>query len=227
MRATPLILVTAIGWILLITSGLAVAAPHPEAVTPEQQAVRDALEQRIEEINARPDELELVMEEGRHRITLCKTCHGADGVSVKPGVPNLAGQNPLYIVDQFGRFSDGRRNHFMMSGLAKSFTTEDKIRLAIYFSRMPTATSGGGRLELTERGRQLFSSNCTRCHGNDGRGTEGYARLAGQRPDYLAKMLTEFRDRTGRRLSDTMSGVAMAFSDEDIQALATYIASLK
>ena len=39
--------------------------------------------------------------EGELRATLCKACHGADGNSVREGTPSLAGQDPVYLVDQF------------------------------------------------------------------------------------------------------------------------------
>ena len=200
------------------------ASTEPTVETELQQ--RRVLEQRIEEIRQDNDLFQQTMEEGRNRTVLCRTCHGEDGMAVKALVPNLAGQNPVYIMDQFRRFGDGRRYDFLMTGLAKSFSDEDKLKIAVYYSSLPMKSSGGGRMELMEQGKSIFTEVCSRCHGSDGLGTEGYARLAGQRPDYVVKMLREFRDRTGRRINPWMSGVAIKLSDQDMEAVAAYLANM-
>jgi cytochrome c553 len=92
---------------------------------------------------------------------------------------------------------------------------------------MEMKPSGGGNLELLDEGKQIYDNICVKCHGQDGRGQEGYARLAGQRHDYVVKMLKEFRDRTGRRINVWMTGVAIRLSDRDMEAVATYLANLE
>lgn len=202
--------------------------PPPAEVSVEQvMQMRAELERRIAEISGDEAALAKMMEEGKFRTLLCKTCHGDDGVSVKEVTPSLAGQNPVYLVDQFQRFADGQRYDYLMSGLAKSFTQEDKIKIALYYSSLEMKSFGGGRMELLGKGEQLFKSLCVKCHGEDGRGQEGYAMLAGQRPDYVVKMLKEFRDKTGRRFNPWMSGVAVGLSDGDMEALAAYLANLR
>ena len=189
-------------------------------------SIRLELEARIAEIKTDERVHALAREEGRARTVLCKTCHGEDGKSVKEGVPNLAAQNPAYIVDQFSRFADGRRNDFMMSNLAKTFDREDVVKIALYFSDLPGQVFGGGRKELIPEGEKLFQERCSRCHGEDGRGHEGYARLAGQRPDYVVKMLKEFKNQTGRRINPWMTGVAVGLDNQQIEAIAAYVANM-
>lgn len=192
----------------------------------EDLALRNQLEARISEITKDSELHKQMVREGRDRTVLCNTCHGEDGLAVLPLTPNLAGQNPVYIVDQFQRYGDGRRNDYWMSNLAKTISVEDKIKIALYFSEMKMLPSGGGHQALLARGEQLFKEDCVNCHGHDGRGQEGYARLAGQRYDYVVKMLREFRDRTGKRHNVWMTSVAIRLSNEDIDALATYLANL-
>ena len=148
-------------------------------------------------------------------------------MALKEVTPNLAGQNPVYIVDQFQRYGDGRRNDYWMSSLAKTFSVEDKIKIALYYAEMEMKSSGGGDPTLMSEGERIFKQACVSCHGADGRGQEGYARLAGQRYDYVVKMLKEFRDRTGKRINVWMTGVAIRLSDKDIEAVSTYLANLK
>jgi cytochrome c553 len=199
----------------------------PASNKEEDLALRKQLEARIAEITRNDKLHKQMLREGRDRTVLCNTCHGENGIAVKPVTPNLAGQNPVYIVDQFQRYGDGRRNDYWMSNLAKTLNVEDKIKIALYFSDMEMKPSGGGHLELLPQGEQLFKTICANCHGADGRGQEGYARLAGQRFDYVVKMLKEFRDRTGKRINIWMTGVAIRLSDQDIDAVATYLANLE
>src|SRR5690606_22885752 len=40
---------------------------------------------------------ERAFEAGRERALFCSYCHGETGNSKRPHIPNLAGQNPLYL----------------------------------------------------------------------------------------------------------------------------------
>ncbi len=193
----------------------------------EALQLRQMLERRIAEITKNKHQYQAMVREGKDRTVLCNTCHGENGMAVQPLTPNLAGQNPAYIVDQFQRFGDGRRNDYLMSNLAKTFNLDDKIKIALYYSSMTMMPSGGGDPARLEEGERIFKNTCVSCHGVDGRGQEGYARLAGQRYDYVVKMLKEFRDRTGRRTNVWMTGVAIRLNDQDISAVATYLSNLK
>jgi cytochrome c553 len=193
----------------------------------EDLKLRKSLEKRIEVLEKNSKLRKQIIKEGRERTVLCNACHGKDGIAVQPLAPNLAGQNPVYIVDQFQRFGDGRRNDYLMSNLAKTFSFDDKIKIALYYAEMEMKPSGGGNPELLTEGEKIYKTACVECHGEDGRGQEGYARLAGQRHDYVVKMLKEFRDRTGKRTNVWMSGVAVRLSDQDMDAVATYLANLE
>jgi len=215
-------------WLLFIVPAGMLFGSHANATSMEEDlALRNKLERRIAAITKNPVLHKQMIREGRDRTVLCRTCHGEDGMAVQPLAPNLAGQNPVYIVDQFQRFGDGRRNDYLMSNLAMTFTEEDKIKIALYYSEMEMRASGGGELSLLDEGKRIYHEVCVKCHGADGRGQEGYARLAGQRYEYVDKMLKEFRDRTGRRSNLWMTGVAIRLSDRDMAAVATYLANLK
>ncbi|MGD9170250.1 MAG: cytochrome C, partial [Candidatus Thiodiazotropha sp.] len=126
----------------------------------EDLQLRKSLESRIEAIAKNRKLRKQMVKEGRERTVLCNTCHGEDGIAIQPLAPNLAGQNPAYTVDQFQRFGDGRRNDYLMSNLAKTFSFEDKIKIALYYADMEMKPSGGGNLALLAEGEKIYKDYC-------------------------------------------------------------------
>jgi len=221
---------------LLILSPLAglsepIAIPEPpdQGVKLEEKDIkaRQQLAEMIDKIVKDPEASERITQTGQDRTIFCNVCHGKDGNSKRSGVPNLAAQNPVYLLDQIQRFADGRRYDRSMSSLAESFTEEEKIMLAIYYSRMEAKPSGIGDPEQWARGKKVYDIGCAQCHGENGRGEKGYARLASQKADYVVKMLKEFKSYTGRRANPWMTVVAASLSDEEMAAVAAYVSTLQ
>lgn len=185
------------------------------------------LAEKIAEIEADPKKRTEFMEGVRHRTVLCKACHGEDGKAVKPLTPNLAGQNLDYLIDQMMRYKSGNRYDGWMTALAKGFTDEDIVRISIKYASLPEVTSADGDPALIPRGKEIFHDVCQECHGEDGKGKQGYARLAGQQSDYVVKILKEFRDRTGRRVNPWMTAVSIRLNEADMAAVASYISHMK
>lgn len=66
---------------------------------------------------------------------------------------------------------------------------------------------------------------CAGCHGPDGKSVNPlWPNLAGQHAEYLAKQLRDFRD--GKRADPLMTPMVVGLSEEDIDNLAAYYASL-
>lgn len=188
---------------------------------------KSGLQAKIAEIKSDKDKRTVFMEAARHRTVLCKTCHGEDGKAIKPLTPNLAGQNMDYLIDQMKRYQSKDRYDFWMSNLAVGFSDEDIIKIAILYSTKPEVTSADGDPALSKKGKEIFTKVCVECHGEDGKGKQGYARLAGQRSDYVVKMLKEFRDRTGRRSNPWMTAVSLRLKEADMMAVASYISHMQ
>ena len=64
---------------------------------------------------------------------LCVDCHGADGIAVVEGVPNLAGEPAIYVEAQLKAFRSGRRENPVMTPIAESLAEEDLRRLAEWY----------------------------------------------------------------------------------------------
>ena len=77
-----------------------------------------------------------------------------------------------------------------------------------------------------EAGKEKAQQVCASCHGMDGVGIlPTYPKLAGQYVDYLMKALKDYR--SGQRSNAIMAGFAATLTDEDIQNLAYYYATLE
>lgn len=72
---------------------------------------------------------------------------------------------------------------------------------------------------------QAMAQTCYVCHGPDGRSAGPVASLAGLPREHIVRQMTEFR--TGRRPGTVMNRIARSYSDEQIDAIAAFIATLK
>ena len=218
-----------------IVSGWALVPGVASADAQAELAEREAIVAEVKSRQADEKARTKAMEAGLERSTLCGTCHGPDGNAKKSEYPNLASQNPAYIIEQMAKFKDGRRKSFVMEALVRSFTMEDKINLALYFSSHELKPIAEADPRLASRGEVKFKEVCAMCHGETGRGEKGYARLAGQQIGYVMMTLKRFRTnalRAGdfdetKRTNARMEQVTQFLSDEDIEGLAHYIALMK
>lgn len=78
---------------------------------------------------------------GRDLAGRCQTCHGLDGIARIPIAPHLAGENRIYLETQLKAFRSGRREHEMMSVIAKDLSDEEISDLAAWYESIEiTAT---------------------------------------------------------------------------------------
>ena len=179
------------------------------------------------------------VEQGKGKSATCAACHGADGNSINPEWPSLAGQHPKYLINSLQSFKSGQRNNVLMSGQADALDDQAIEDLAAYFAtQIPSKRTADPA--LVDQGERLYRggdiergiSACTACHGPTGRGNPGagYPILAGQHATYTANQLIAYR--AGERQSDTeqnqaMRNIAAKMNDKDIRAVASYIQGLQ
>ncbi len=73
-------------------------------------------------------------EVGKKKSTPCQACHGANGVSVSPEFPNLAGQHKEYLMAVLRHYKNGKRKNPIMAGQVANLTERDIADLAAWFS---------------------------------------------------------------------------------------------
>ena len=200
---------------LAVTTLFAVSAPAADS--------RALLRDRLALKEADAGEWKALLKQASEHASFCARCHGEDGVSVQALVPNLAGQNPYYLLEQIERFADGRRKDFIMSPLAAQAKPTERVLLAIYYASMsPRAAAADPALAAA--GKRRYEQSCITCHGLDAKGTEVYPRLAGQQAGYLSQRLLALR--TGNAAPGSiMPDIARTLSDDEIKALVAYLSS--
>jgi len=179
---------------------------------------------------------------GKSNTAVCGACHGADGNSMAP-FPKLAGQGEKYLLKQLNNIQDDVRKVASMAGLLDGMTEQDLADIAAYYSSQ-TSTGGQTNPELLELGAQIYRSGvadrnvaaCIACHSPTGKGNApaGFPALAGQHAQYIADQLRAYRKgyedpegRTNDGEAKIMRTNASRLSDNDIEAVSSYIAGLK
>ena len=73
---------------------------------------------------------------GKEKATICAACHGADGISLSPDIPNLRGQKEVYLAKAIAYYKAGERKNPMMASMVGSLSETDMADLAAYFSSL-------------------------------------------------------------------------------------------
>jgi cytochrome c553 len=167
---------------------------------------------------------------GKEKAELCAGCHGENGISQTENIPSLAGQPDQFTQWQLVFFRSGARKNELMQPIVEQINNEDIRNLGAYFAALtpPTASAPDDNPDLSKKGAQAaVGRRCASCHTDTFAGTKAVARLAGQREEYLVKALHDYKSgvRSGGA-GAAMSDVAYPLSDEEITALAHYLAHL-
>jgi cytochrome c553 len=161
---------------------------------------------------------------GKQKSADCADCHGAAGVSPNETWPNLAGQNPAYLVRILTAYKSGNQKDVAMTPMAENLSDADIQNLAVYYAGLDCKGPKAGKPTGDAAAGKALSKNCTNCHGETGVGKNpAWPKIAGQQPEYLMNVLKAFK--AGLRKDPMMAGVSRGLSDTDIADLAAYYAA--
>jgi len=167
---------------------------------------------------------------GKEKAELCAGCHGDNGISQTENIPSLAGQPDQFIQWQLVFFRAGTRKNEQMQPVVEQISNDDIRNLGAYFASLtpPKASKPDDNPDLSQKGAQAAAGRrCASCHTDSFAGTKAVARVAGQREEYLQKALHDYKSgvRSGGGMA-AMAEVAYPLSEEEITALAHYLAHL-
>jgi len=167
----------------------------------------------------------------------CFACHGPDAkTSLQPLAPKLAGQGKAYTVSQLKDMKSGARHNdtTVMKGIMETVSEAEIEPIAEWLATLPGGAGVTGDATLAAKGAEIYKSkdtNCIGCHGADANTPlvhDHFPKLGGQDKDYLITQMKDIRDgvrNNGQTM--VMSGIMQGVSDEEIKALAEWLASLK
>ena len=168
-------------------------------------------------------------------LPACVSCHGAGGNSTIVANPKLAGQSDSYIHKQLIDFTTPNRTQPVMTTYAKMLSEDEKKNIAAWLATQQPKQGAARNKDTLDVGRKIYRGGiaergvaaCASCHGATGAGIPiQYPRLAGQHQDYTLAQLQAFK--TGaRNNSPQMGTLAKRMSDDEMKAVADYIAGLK
>jgi len=171
---------------------------------------------------AAPAELDPV-QAGKTAAASCGGCHGETGVSKMPGMPNLVGLDPKYLVAAMKAYKSGERKNDLMKSLLASISDANLNNIALYYGlqkpvRAQTPAPGN------QTAGKAASASCAGCHGDQGvSGNPATPSLAGQDAQYFAAALRAYKG--GLRGDETMKGLAAALDDNAVKNMAAYYAN--
>ena len=173
---------------------------------------------------------------------VCAACHAADGNSIAPANPKIAGQFVEYLDKQLHDFKaqggkKAARESAIMAGMVANLSDADMKGLASYYALQKLKPAAAADKDLAALGQKVWRGGnaasgvpaCAGCHGPAGAGLPGqYPRLAGQYAEYVAAQLKAFKE--GGRANDpngAMRGVAARLTEREIRAVSEYAAGLR
>jgi len=176
-------------------------------------------------------------EAGKAKSQACAACHGADGNSLNPEWPSLAGQVSGYITKQLTDFKAGARVNPIMQGIVASLSPQDMSDLDAYFSDLPRKKGEAkGDKDLLALGEHLYRggnaktgvSACMSCHGPSGDGIPPrFPSVSGQLPGYTKKQLLDFKRGVRANDAEIMTRIAFRMSEQEIEAVSQYMFGLR
>ena len=186
-------------------------------------------------------------------VNTCVACHGAEGVSVGPAIPSLAGLTRNYLIgamlaykyhddeealekaieeggEAYEDVSDFPRYSTIMSRLATGYTIKEIEAMADYFSaQKPRAARQQADPAMAESGRKLHKAKCEKCHEDGGRSpVDDVGILAGQWMPYLRYTLRDYHDGTRKmpkKMKTKMKEVHEEYGAQGIEDLIHYYGS--
>src|ERR1700735_5294885 len=164
------------------------------------------------------------------RAVTCFACHGEHGQSTTENIPSLGGQQAPYALIQLFMFREKLRASEPVNEMPKPLTDDDLRAFSDFIATLPKPSppaDTGDPARLQRAQALVQQQHCDSCHNADFSGRDNVPRLAGQREDYLAKTMREYKDNSRHGYDGTMAEVLQPVTPEEIADLAYFLARLR
>lgn len=156
----------------------------------------------------------------------CAGCHGEDGISSQPGLPQLNGQLESYLIDSMVKFQKGTRPTEVPNHIPK---TVDRASIELVAKHYAASKAVRPKQETdpdkVARGEIVFRNRCADCHMDNGRDADKDSPLmAGQDLAYMisqSRLFVSGKRKFGFLQDEAFKGL----SDEELDAAAVFFAS--
>ncbi len=174
-----------------------------------------------------------VAEGKRVAETMCVNCHGLNGVSTQKGVPNIAGQRPVYLHLELKVYQAGARGVNTMANTVKYMNDDAIMKVSAYYASLEpaeasipsTAKAAPAKPDAVASGKAAAAA-CGGCHGDAGVSkTAGMPSLVGLDPKYFVAAINAYKG--GQRKHDMMKALVSELTETEINNIALYYALQK
>jgi cytochrome c553 len=183
---------------------------------------------------------------GKDKSAVCAACHGADGNSMVPAWPTIAGQHEEYLYQQLLDFKSGKRDNPQMAPILIPLSEEDLSDLSAYYaSQTPKQLTAKEQIivngeESTARlidaeyiyrvgNPETGLSACMACHGPNGAGNPAakFPSINAQHADYTAMTLKAYKSEMRKNDANMiMRSITSKMTNEEIDIIANYLQGL-
>jgi cytochrome c553 len=163
----------------------------------------------------------------------CNACHGTNGISSMKGVPNLAGQRPVYLYLELRAYQSGTRGINEMTNIVKPLSDQALVQTAAYYASLepaqpaptPPGKGAAAKPDPLQAGKSATAS-CAGCHGEAGVSKmPGTPSLVGLDPKYLVATMQAYKN--GQRKNEVMKSMLATAAEADFGSIALYYALQK
>ncbi|TAN72212.1 MAG: c-type cytochrome [Gallionella sp.] len=157
------------------------------------------------------------VEEGKRIARMCDSCHGKNGNSTRPDIPNLSGLTARYLTEATIAYRDGVWKHDVMQEMVSFLKDDDIEKVSLYYAlQEPVATKEPGKFDLAIG--EKIKPACTLCHSDEGiKKDPRIPNLNGQDHQYLIDATMAYAN--GKRANEDMKLIAKAIKPQDVSNL--------
>ena len=159
----------------------------------------------------------------------CAKCHGQYGETIVSSMPDLARQNPLYLVGAIRAYQSGKRQNALMKAEVMDLKDQAIKDIASFYALITAPETAQQEKEMQSastdfdpiRDGKILAENCVPCHGKQGNSqSPGVPSLSALSPKYFVQALLEYKN--GKRHHQMMQSFAEAIDRGQMDKLAYY-----